>query len=666
MGKYRSGFAVLLLFIGFQVFAQTRYSNIPTLHITTTNNRPVTDKYNYVKGNLVVKSQNPSEELSMVTEIRLRGNATYWMEKKSFRIKLDKKTNLLNLPAKERSWVLLANYADKTLMRNALAFKIGEILGFDFTPSIRFVDVVLNGTFIGNYFLTDQANVGPNRVNINEQDGTETTEPAISGGYLLEQAGDPSGEPVWFGTSKGLKLVVKSPDSEVINQKQIEYIKNYISNFENKLFSPDFKDPVKGYRAIVDTVSLINWYVACELTGNSDSFWSTYMYKKRSDDKLYFGPLWDFDIAFNNDNRLGDAIFSLMREAAWDPKAWITQMWLDEWFREAVWRRWKEVAADNLLENLCAFIDETAREIDASQKLNFNTWKILNRRIYLETFVFNTYKEGVDYLKYYMAKRIDFLTESFGKVETEKPSDPFNPYDGYYTIQNKRSMNLIVTDQNSVNANAPLVMWEPLEDNDAQLWSVNSIGYSLYHIINKHSGLAMTGNGHGNNLIQAPLDPYNEAQQWYITPVLTGNLYGIVNRKTGNSVNNSGGGLTNGTNSIEWTNNIHGSMNQQYYFNESSSTAWMPPEVLFSQVDIYPNPAEDFVQIKLTVTDQQDIRFALYNLQGVQQYQEAHSFALPGNYTVTIPTIHLNSGLYFIHMDNPKGEKVIKKLIIKN
>ena len=272
---------LLLIFVLLQVSAQVQQSNLPTLFITTINGQQVVDKVNYVQGNIVIKSADLTEELSMVTEIKLRGNSTLRMEKKSFRIKLDKKTNILNLPAKAKSWVLLANYVDKTLIRNAVAFKIGSILGFEFTPSIRFVDLVLNGTYLGNYLLTDQIEVDVNRVNVEEQGSTDLTETNITCGYLLEQAGDPTDEPVWFLSGKEMKIVIKSPDSDVINKNQIDYIKNYIANFETKLFSTDFKDPIKGYRAIVDTTSLINWYITCELTGNSDSFWSTFLYKKK-------------------------------------------------------------------------------------------------------------------------------------------------------------------------------------------------------------------------------------------------------------------------------------------------------------------------------------------------------------------------------------------------
>ena len=425
----------LLIFVSVIIYAQDRQSNLPTLFITTTNSQPVVDKVNYVPGNIVIKSAESTEELSMATGIRLRGNSTLSMAKKSFRIKLDKKTRILNLPAKAKSWVLLANYGDKTLMHDAVAAKISSILGLDFSPSARFVDLVLNGTYLGNYMLTDQMEAGPGRVNIDEQDSTIVTEPNITGGYLLELDGFAADPDTWFTSEKGLKITVHSPD--VVNPTQLAYIQNYINGFEDALFSADFSDPIKGYRAIVDTTSLINWYIGCELTGNSDSFWSTYIYKKRLDNKLYFGPMWDYDIAFNNDNRLGDATLKLMRQNAFDPRTWIEQMWLDPWFQKAVWRRWQQITANNLLGKLNTYIDETASLINISEQLNFRTWNILNKRVYLEEYLFNTYGEGVDYLKTYLSQRVSFLTSSFASVVPAKPSVAFVATNNYYLIWNK-------------------------------------------------------------------------------------------------------------------------------------------------------------------------------------------------------------------------------------
>lgn len=663
MKKYASLLIFLLTFVSVLIFAQDRQSNLPTLFITTTNNQPIVDKVNYVPGNIVINSADSTEELSMATGIRLRGNSTLTMAKKSFRIKLDKKTHILNLPAKAKSWVLLANYADKTLIHDAVAAKISSILGLDFSPSARFVDLVLNGTYLGNYMLTDQMEAGPGRVNIDEQDSTVVTEPNITGGYFLELDGFAADPDTWFTSGKGLKITVHSPD--VVNQTQLAYIKNYINGFENTLFSADCNDPIKGYRAIVDTTSLINWYIGCELTGNSDSFWSTYIYKKRLDDKLYFGPMWDYDIAFNNDNRLGDATLKLMRQNAFIPRTWIEQMWLDPWFQKAVWRRWQQITANNLLGTLNTYIDETVSLINISEQLNFRKWNILNTRVYFEEYLFNTYGEGVDYLKTYLSQRVSFLTSSFASVVPAKPSVAFVATNNYYLIWNKNTNNLIDVSGNSVDENASLVMWQPAEEDDGQLWKIRPISSDTYQIINKNSGLAMTGNGINKNLIQTTVNSADQAQQWMISPIGTGNIYGIVNKKSGNSINNYNGSFANGASVVEYTNNIAGSDTQQWYFQKAEMllTDVIQPEFLEQKIDMYPNPAIDKVSIRLTMNELKNITITVYNLQGIQLYQTNNRLN-SGNQVITIPLLGFDAGMYLVNISNEQGEKIVQKLMV--
>lgn len=556
----------LFLILGLlQTTAQTQLTSIPTVYITTDNGEFVVDKEVYLSGKITIKSSVPSEEITNVkTEVRGRGNSTWNLAKKPYRLKLDKKASLFGLPAQEKSWVLLANHADKTLMRNALAFKISEILGFEFTPSVKFVDLMFNNVFMGSYMLSDQIEVADFRVPVEKQSDTDTTEPAIAGGYLLEIDGFANSEPVWFTTNQGLKITVKYPKDDEINDEQLAYITNFTQNFENALFSSNFKNPLTGYRAMVDTVSLINWYIACELTGNPDSFWSTYIYKKRSENKFFFGPLWDFDIAFNNDSRLGDAVHKLMRNSAHNPRTWIQRLWQDEWFQQAVERRWIELVNSGLESQLITYINNTETLLQASQQLNFQEWNVLNQRVYLETFLFPTYKGGVDYLKQYINDRIDFLSQNF---VTPKPTEPFVAEDYYYHIVNKRTNNAIDVTGESLELNAPLMMWEQTEGDDGQLWRIEPLDNSLFRFINKQSGLAMTADGWAKNLIQTTIDEKKENQQWEIVPLFTGGTYGILNPSSGLSVNNSGGGFDNGNPVIVYDNNmtLEDKLNQHWY-----------------------------------------------------------------------------------------------------
>ena len=545
-------------------------TNIPTIYINTTNSAPITSKETYVPGMLVAISSDGKEEIlgdgsGAAIEIRGRGNSTWGMAKKPYRVKFGSKTNFLNLPAKAKSWTLLANYADKSLIRNGVAFKISELIGLEFSPSARFVDVVLNGEYIGSYMVSDQVEVDENRVNVETQKTTDTTLPDISGGYLLEIDGFASSEPVWFTTGKSLPITVKYPKDDEINPEQLAYIVSFTQKFENALFSSNFKDPESGYRALVDTTSLINWYIGCELTGNSDSFWSTYIYKRKNIDKFFFGPLWDYDIAFNNDSRLGDATQKLMREHAHNPKTWIQRFWEDEWFKRAVYRRWTELIEENIIDQLLTYVDETSTLIDASQKKNYEKWGKLSSKVYLEQNLFPTYNGYVNYLKRYLNERSEFLSKSFASNLPADPSVPFVADNFYYIIQNVRSNNVIQVKDLSAEENAMLELWNPQSDNDSQEWTIKLIKDNIYQIVNKKSGLAIAGNGKANNLIQTAPDVTNAAQQWKVTPVSTGNLYGLVNVKSGYSINNSGGGIINGTAVIEWDNNITGSLNQQWY-----------------------------------------------------------------------------------------------------
>ena len=649
---------LLFLVVGIWFFqqniqAQIQATNLPSLHLTTTGNLPVDNKETWVPGNITVVSSNTSENLNMPMSIRGRGNSTWNLQKKPYRIKLDSKYNFLNLPAFEDDWVLLANHADKTLIRNAVAFEISRLLGFEFSPSARFVDVYLNNVFMGNYMVSDQVERGNNRVVIDKLDTLDTTHPTITGGYLLEIDGFADREPVWFTTGQSMKVTVKYPKDDDINPTQLSYIRNFTNSFENTLFSANFKDPDIGYRNFVDTTSLINWYIACELTGNPDAFWSTYIYKRRGLNKFFFGPLWDFDIAFNNDYRIGDASNAMMRDRAFEPKAWIKRMWEDEWFRRAVNRRWTELLNDNIQEKLLAYINSTTALIDASQQKNFARWPVLSTRVYHEQFLFPTYGQGVNFLKNYIQNRIALLTTDFAKSKPEDPTPPFVPENFYYTIQNKGSGNRIDVSGNSSGTGSSLIMWAPVEGDLSQHWVIKKLENGYFQIINRNSGLAMTGNGRAVNLIQTQPDAQNPAQLWKITPVFTGGIYGIENIKSGYSVNNSGGSTANGTAVIEYDNNIfsQAKVNQHWYLEKVeiiTSTNPIQSQDSNSKILVYPNPAKDFLRIDLPQAS--DLPVQLLHPDGRIIYssktQDQNSI------TINLSDYGIQKGIYIVKIGN--------------
>ena len=399
----------------------SQLTTVPTIYINTEGGVGVTSKEDYVNAYVTVRGAENEEDniTEVLTEIKGRGNSTWGMAKKPYRLKFDEKIKFLGNEAKEKNWVLLANYADKTLMRNALALETARnMMNFGFTPSVTFVDVVLNGENLGSYMLTDQVEVKPKRVPVTEQETTTTMSDAeITGGYLIEVDGFADSEISWFQTTRGMKVTIKYPKDDEINSDQSYYISNYTQQMEDALFSTNFTDAELGWRKYIDEASMVDWYIACELFGNSDAWWSTYMYKER-DDVFKFGPLWDFDIAFNNDNRLGDATTLMMRTYAHEPKTWISRWWQDAGFVSAVKTRWAELRAAGLEAFMTNYITTTASYLDASQKNNFEVWNILNTIVYNELAARGSYEAEVEFLKEYVRDRIAYLDSQFEMTET--------------------------------------------------------------------------------------------------------------------------------------------------------------------------------------------------------------------------------------------------------
>ncbi|MBR3609659.1 MAG: CotH kinase family protein [Bacteroidales bacterium] len=410
----------------------SQLTTVPTIYINTENGVAVTSKEDYVNAYVTVRGAENEEDniTEVLTEIKGRGNSTWGMAKKPYRLKFDEKIKFLGNEAKEKNWVLLANYADKTLLRNALALETARnMMNFGFTPSVTFVDVVLNGENLGSYMLTDQVEVKPKRVPVTEQETTTTMSDAeITGGYLIEVDGFADSEISWFQTTQGMKVTIKYPKDDEINADQSAYIANYTQNMENAMFSTNFEDVELGWRKYIDEASMVDWYIACELFGNSDAWWSTYMYKER-DDVFKFGPLWDFDIAFNNDDRLGDATTLMMRTNAHEPKTWISRWWQDAGFVSAVKIRWEELRQAGVKEFMINYINNTEEYLQTSQQNNFNVWKILNTKVYRELEARGSYEAEVDFLRNYVTSRIAYLDEQFELSEltfsvVATPSDP--------------------------------------------------------------------------------------------------------------------------------------------------------------------------------------------------------------------------------------------------
>lgn len=278
------------------------YSNLPIVYLSTPDHVGITTKTTYVEKSTFVlaNTENGKNDL-IVSEgmnIKGRGNSTWGYPKKPYAVKFDKKQSVLGLP-KDKSWVLLANWMDRTVMRNAVAFAIAKkTKSLKWTPNGEFVDVVLNGKFIGNYYLCEKIKISSDRVNITEIDNTKqviTEGDELTGGYLVELDSYYDEDYKFRTEPQKMPVNFKSPD-EAVPQEQIDYLQGYFNNLESIIYSDDFPTETGNYADLIDVDSFIDWWFVQELTQNSEPNHpkSSYMHKDRLG-KLIAGPVWDFD-----------------------------------------------------------------------------------------------------------------------------------------------------------------------------------------------------------------------------------------------------------------------------------------------------------------------------------------------------------------------------------
>ncbi len=408
-------------------------TNLPTLSIHTEGNVDPYDKINEIPSSVTIIYDNARRIQELRASSRLRGNASLHFEKKPYRIKFDEKVRLLKgsaqaSPAKAKKWTLISNHGDKTLMRNIVGQEMSRRIGMAYTPWIESVDVIVNGEYEGCYQLTDQITVNPDRVDITEMASEDCEGEALTGGYLIECDAYASSEPAHrrFYSQQGIPVTIKSPGEDEITATQHDYIQGCFNLMESRVYADDYLHPEDGYRSMLDVESFLQHLLVNEFAGNSDTYWSTYMYKDRAETKFHVGPCWDFDDAMDNDKRTypvsgkPDFIFryigiyagtmpQITNRILSDPQAWdmLCSMWAE--------KRTSGVFSE---ESLLAYVDSLARELDASQRLNFMRWDILNSFVHLNFQALGSFEAELGTLRNYLRQRIRWMDKRLGYAES--------------------------------------------------------------------------------------------------------------------------------------------------------------------------------------------------------------------------------------------------------
>ncbi|OFX53016.1 MAG: hypothetical protein A2046_11785 [Bacteroidetes bacterium GWA2_30_7] len=322
--------------------------------------------------------------------IKIRGSSSVDYPKKSYELETEKKQCIINLP-EETDWVLYAPSIDKSLLRNALAYSLGQKMSIK-SPKFRFLNLYVNDENYGLYLLIQKIKCSEGFVNIEELSEIDSCKPAISGGYIFKiDKGTGANNWISLCNSDSNHLVnyyIHYPKPNSINESQKKYIIQYIKKFESKIS----KMPLD--HNVIDSQSFISYILVNELMKNFDSYRaSVYFYKNRNSDKLFIGPIWDFDISsglalYEEFNTHTGFVFEINDDYRKYIPLWWYNLISDEFFSIKLKEKWFELRkhelSDTQLINLINNLNSQIKNYSIEKETNrLKDW-ILKRALWID------------------------------------------------------------------------------------------------------------------------------------------------------------------------------------------------------------------------------------------------------------------------------------------
>lgn len=361
---------------------------------------------------------NPSNNVvdASLEEIKGRGNFTWLLDKKPYQVKFDTAVPVLGMP-KAKTWILLANHADPSLLRNKVALDLASALGIPGSPDARLVDVTINGEFLGHYLLTEKVEVKKNRLDL-----------VNPGGLLLELDNSYGrSEEFHFTTAtSGTTLVLKDAVQKVATPLAPELAASYASaqrhlnEFEAALYAP--RPDWAKISSMIDVDSFLTYYFALEFSANPDAVTSSvYFWRDGSTDVLHAGPAWDFDIAlglYGSEEYGGNATADYVMNAATLRKggtAWFQELFRNPEFAARAGALYDEKVRPVLASTL-ARLDADVASVQASADANFSRWpEVLDRRSVIVGARASSpaWKAEAAFLREWVAQRIAHLDSAY-------------------------------------------------------------------------------------------------------------------------------------------------------------------------------------------------------------------------------------------------------------
>lgn len=405
-------------------------ANLPTVNITLppgVTQSALDSSKDTVRLPTTIAIEDPAGTHSLggvAGEIKGRGNYTWNLAKKPYQIKLPDAAGLLGM-APAKTWILLANHADASLMRNKLAYDLAADIGLPYSPESRWVDVRINGQYRGNYLLSEKTEVKTNRVELVHPQGILAE--------LDNNYGTAEDHYFYTSTSKTL-FTLKDAKSSLPDlptplppdtQDGWNDMRDTLNQLDSLLYAPTFD--WAAISALIDVDSFVKYYFIFEVAENPEITQSSvFFYKDGPDDKLHAGPVWDFDSSLGQYNKSesygADTLSEYVKNAQLlrnKGNGWFTRLFMNAEFVERANQLWDGgIAAE--VNALPAKIDLHNQTVTASAIKNFARWPILGGPTLLISTQGHTYattfQGEVAYLKTWVSRRNAHLQKAYGEV----------------------------------------------------------------------------------------------------------------------------------------------------------------------------------------------------------------------------------------------------------
>ncbi len=418
-----------------QSINQTDYATVATAYYDTAPNGR--------------SSLDDSPEYMSLAGLKLRGTYSLWLNdyqtglpgdvrmgvKPSYRLELrdelgdDLKASILGLP-KESDWVLYSLYDDKTLMRDYLSYQWFNETG-NWAPSGRYIELYVNedggevtaDDYVGLYVLLQKIEIGDDLVDIKELDPEDSTEPRVTGGYLIQQDRIEPGD-TFLETNRGYEFIYSNPDTKDISAEQQAYLLSYMNEFEAVLYGTDFADPVDGYAKYIDVDSFIDMHIMQEVSKNWDGYkYSSFFYKDR-DGKLTAGPIWDMNITFGVSHYSWGTDWTNPSPEYWHyslisssdySSQYYPRLFQDAEFKQKYIDRFNELLHTVFTEqNMTQDMDVMAAYLDEAQQRHFERWdNLMGEYIWPAAWWGQTYEEELNIMRNWIHARLMWIRDQF-------------------------------------------------------------------------------------------------------------------------------------------------------------------------------------------------------------------------------------------------------------